>query len=161
MPRVTATARGLGFAGLLPQVAALLLMILGLRSYGDLGGLLALTGYWLAIGYGALILSFLGGIWWGYAMRRETGQGRLAVTAVVPSLVAFGTVIAGAWTLPQVPSPWAAITLGSAILLTLPVDRHLTSSGEAPANWMALRLPLSIGLGTLTIAAGIVLGSSG
>ena len=49
------------------------------------------------------------------------------------------------------------IALGGAILLTLPVDRHLVATGEAPANWMKLRMPLSLGLGGLTIAAGLLL----
>ncbi len=157
MARVGGTAKLLGFAGLLPQGAAVLLMLLARGSYGDLGGLLTLAGYGIAVAYGALILSFLGGIWWGYAMRREGGQGALAVLAVVPSLVAFACMIAAVWTLPHEPSPWPALVLGSAIMLTLPVDRRLVRDGEAPANWMSLRVPLSVGLGSLTIAAGVIL----
>ncbi|GGB25328.1 hypothetical protein GCM10011380_13630 [Sphingomonas metalli] len=156
--RVGPVARMLGFAGLLPQAVAVLLIVLARRSVGDLGFVLALTGYWLAMLYGALILSFLGGIWWGFAMRREAGQGALAGFAVVPSLVALGTVIAGAWKLPHLPSPWPAVVLGSAILLTLLVDRRLAETGEAPEGWMTLRVPLSVGLGGLTIVAGILFG---
>jgi len=46
------------------------------------------------------------------------------------------------------------VAMGSAIMLTLPVDRWLVTRGAAPANWMRLRVPLSLGLGALTIAAG-------
>ncbi|MDP1027210.1 DUF3429 domain-containing protein [Sphingomonas sp. KR1UV-12] len=157
MARVGGVAKALGFAGLLPQIAAVLLMVLGSRSAGDMGGILALAGYWLAMIYGALILSFLGGIWWGFAMRRTEGQGRLVTVAVVPSLVAFAMLIAASWTLPHLPQAWPAMVLGSAILLTLVVDRHLVSTSEVPAGWMALRVPLSSGLGGLTIVAGILI----
>jgi hypothetical protein len=131
-------AFALGFAGLLPQAAAALLAGLGYSS----GGMIAL-------GYGALILSFLGGMWWGFAMFLRLGQPLLVALAVVPSLVA-GAILA----LASVHLPIALVVLGSAILLTLPVDRSLVARGIAPANWMRLRVPLSVGLGALTIAAG-------
>ena len=43
-------------------------------------------------------------------------------------------------------------------MLTLPVDRRFVATGEAPVGWMALRVPLSLGLGLLTIAAGVLVG---
>jgi NhaP-type Na+/H+ or K+/H+ antiporter len=47
----------LGFAGLLPQIAALLaLLVLGPRWHG--------AAVIVAFAYAALILSFLGGMWW-------------------------------------------------------------------------------------------------
>lgn len=155
MPRVGRTAMVLGIAGLLPSGAGLALTLLGVRATDDLGWILAVAGYCLAMGYGALILSFLGGIWWGYAMRREERQGRLAVVAVLPSLIALATVAMGVADLPGPPPPLPAIVLGTAIVATLIVDRHLVRSGDAPANWLRLRAPLSIGLGALTIAVGI------
>lgn len=108
-----------------------------------------------AFGYASLILSFLGGMWWSFAMKRVARQASLAALAVVPSL------------LPSILLPLAAVTswtvplvlLGSTILLTLLVDRRLARSGEAPEGWMSLRVPLSIGLGGLTIVAGILAGS--
>lgn len=142
--RVGRTAFLLGFAGLLPQVAAVALIV------ADPSGMYDFPVA-AAFGYGSLILSFLGGMWWGLAMRREAGQGNLAVLAVLPSLVplAIAPMVLISWT-------WPLIALGSAILLTLPVDRHLVSTGEAPGNWMRLRVPLSLGLGALTIAAGLL-----
>jgi hypothetical protein len=49
---------------------------------------------------------------------------------------------------------WTLVGTGVALLLTLPVDRHLVATGDAPADWMRLRVPLSVGLGGLTIVAG-------
>ncbi|SEK97908.1 Protein of unknown function [Sphingomonas palmae] len=134
------TAFALGFAGLLPQIAAALLAGLGYFSGGA-----------IAVGYAALILSFLGGMWWGLAMFLRLGQGVVVTLAVVPSLVA-GALAAFAF----VHLPSALVALGSAILLTLPVDRWLTTRGLAPPNWMSLRIPLSVGLGSLTIIAGVL-----
>jgi len=131
-------AFALGLAGLLPQIGAAGLTWLGIYD----GGL-------VAIAYGALILSFLGGMWWGLAMFRRLGQSLLVTLAVIPSLVA-GAILA----LAAVHLPIGLVAMGSAIMLTLPVDRWLVTRGAAPANWMRLRVPLSLGLGALTIAAG-------
>jgi hypothetical protein len=150
------TAGLLGLAGLLPPVAAIGLIAAGRRDPTDLAWIPLLVGYGLALIYAAVILSFLGGIWWGFAMRRGTGQGRLAAVAVLPSLVAVACLGWAGATL-QSGGPWPAIVLGSAVLLTLLVDRHLVATGEAPAGWMRLRVPLSVGLGALTIAAGLLL----
>lgn len=142
---VSPASRALGFAGLLPQLGAALLTRLGPNA--DVGGIVAFI-------YGGLILSFLGGIWWGFAVRRTAGQGALALTAVLPSLFAFGlALMAGRGLLTL---GWALALLGSAVMLTLVVDRHLATTGEASAGWMGLRVPLSLGLGALTILAGVL-----
>jgi hypothetical protein len=139
----------LGYAGLLPQ-AALLLLILGLP---DPTG----TVHGLAFFYAGLIFSFLGGIWWGFAMRRAgepgtAGQASLVWLAVTPTLV---TILLVALAL-HGSLRWAMVALASAIMLTLLVDRRLVTTGEAPAGWMALRVPLSLGLGVLTILAAMM-----
>lgn len=142
--RVGPVARALGFAGLLPQVAAVGWMVLGHRSD------------WLfATIYALVILSFLGGMWWGFAMREVARQPLLATLAVIPSLVAVALALATAMTWG---SGWVLVVTGVAILATLLVDRWLVRIGIAPDGWMALRVPLSVGLGTLTIAAGALAG---
>lgn len=150
-PRVSRAAYLLGYAGLLPQVAATVLLLGSDDVKSDTIG--AGLGLSVASFYAAAILSFLGGMWWGLAMRRDVGQGRLAALAVLPSLAAFALLLAGAVGLPF---RWVPIALGAAIICTVLVDRHLVATGEAPAGWMRLRVPLSLGLGGLTILAGLL-----
>ena len=143
----------LGYAGLLPQIAAVATCVFGGGS--DVGPM-------FAFGYATLILSFLGGIWWGFAMRSgdggagAPGQGRIATWAVMPSLFGAGLILLSIAHV--VPMHWALVLLGSAVMLTLLVDRRLRDAGHAPDGWMALRIPLSIGLGGLTILSGILCG---
>ncbi|WP_232834115.1 MULTISPECIES: DUF3429 domain-containing protein [unclassified Sphingomonas] len=141
----------LGYAGLLPQVAAVAITVFDPR----LG-----LGAMFAFGYAALILSFLGGIWWGFAMQaahgevEDRGQGRIAGLAVAPPLVASALILL---TICRVlPVGWALVLMGVALFLTLRVDRWLATTGVAPKGWLAMRGPLSIGLGLLTIACGLV-----
>jgi len=141
---VSGPARLLGYAGLLPQ-AALLLLILGLH---DPTGIV----HGMAFFYAALILSFIGGIWWGFAMQRTAGQGPLALLAIVPTLVTIMLVAMAV----HGSLRWAMVALASAIMLTLLVDRRLVATGETPAGWMGLRVPLSLGLGVLTILAAMM-----
>lgn len=138
------TAFLLGYAGLLPQAAAVLLI--AVHPPGAYSLPLA-----VAYIYASLILSFLGGIWWGCAMRRTEGQGGLAALAVLPSLAPLAVLplATRAWS-------WGLMLLGTAILATLLVDRHLVRTGDAPSNWLRLRAPLSLGLGGLTILAGLL-----
>lgn len=142
-PPVSRAARLLGYAGLLPQAAAVALIAAGAAHH---------LGEALAFGYGGLILSFLGGVWWGFAMRRGHRQGALAAAAVVPSLLvlALGVLIVAAG------FGAALIGLGVAIVATLLVDRRLVATGEAPPDWISLRVPLSLGLGGLTMLAGLL-----
>ena len=142
-PRVGRVARALGGAGLLPQLA---MLFLGTRNPGTDAGAIG------AFGYGSLILSFLGGIWWGMAMHRADRQRVLVAIAVLPSLVPVALVpviVFLGWR-------WALVALGCALMLTLPVDRRLVERGDAPDGWMGLRVPLSAGLGLLTILAGVL-----
>jgi hypothetical protein len=138
-------ARWLGYAGLLPQIAAVTMV-----ASGDL--------YWhfaalaLAYAYAALILSFSGGLWWGLAARSEGLAPKwMWAVAVAPSLIAL--ISAVPWT---IGAPWPEPSLGwlgLSILGSLLVDFRFQRIGLAPAGWMALRAPLAIGLGLLTLAA--------
>jgi hypothetical protein len=143
--QVGRVAQALGFAGLLPQFAAV-----WLAARPPMAG----DGRTLAFAYAGLIASFIGGSWWGFALRRRERQGVLATLAVLPSLAVFALLIWTVYVAQGAATP--LIVLGAGILLTLVVDRHLFRTGEAPRGWMALRVPLSIGLGTLTIVAGLV-----
>jgi hypothetical protein len=137
--------RRLGFAGLVPMIAVVAVLASG-------------STWWrfaaLSIGYAyaATILSFLGGMWWGIASRQtDRHPPWIWFAAVTPSLVAFATAIpwavGAAW-----PGP-SLIVLGVSLMLSLLVDRRLVALALAPDWWMALRVPLSIGLGSLTIVS--------
>lgn len=143
---VPRTARLLGLAGLLPQLAAGYVL---LENNADW----RFTALAMAYAYGALILSFLGGLWWGLAAQAKNPPGWIWYAAVMPSLIAF----ASAW-------PWATgapwpgpsmIALGVALIASLGVDWQLQRTGVAPGWWLELRLPLSIGLGGLTLLIGL------
>lgn len=139
---VSSAARLLGYAGLLPQLVALLLVATGVDA--PLGALLAFA-------YALLILSFLGGVWWGLAIRRMRDQARLVLLAVVPTLAAFALIVARLLGLRH---DAALGAVGVLLLLTLLVDRSFDRMGEAPAGWLRLRTLLSVGLAALTIATG-------
>lgn len=144
MHKLALDARPLGYAGLLPQAAFLLAVLKG----GPAGW----TALALAYAYAALIFSFLGGIWWGIAIARpETPRWALFV-AVLPSLIALGLwfpwMVGWTWPGPQL------VALGLCIALSHLVDRALWRG--PPSGWLALRRSLSLGLGGLTIATGLL-----
>ena len=143
-------ARVLGYAGLLPQIICLALVLAGHEwRYAGLAG-----GY----AYAAAIFSFLGGVWWGQAVQ-SAKDGQPATTsaylvAVLPSLIAVALFLP--WTFGwEWPGP-ALGYLGAFILFSPLVDRAL---GFAGADFLRLRWHLSLGLGVLTIALGFTAGS--
>lgn len=141
------TARILGLAGLLPSIACLVAMLAG----GEAVWFLALA---IAYAYAALILSFLGGLWWGLAAARPDAPHWIYGIAVAPSLVALASAIPWAFG-DEWPGP-SLLLLGVMLLLSLIVDFRLAALGIAPGWWIGLRLPLSLGLGTLTLACGLL-----
>ena len=151
--RVGPVARALGFAGLLPQVAAVAALLAAAVQPGVFSGAAGPAAA-VALIYPLVIFSFLGGMWWGLAMRADAKQPAIVAVAVMPSLTALALFAI----LVVVSDPrWAFVALGSAILLTLLVDRRLVRGGVAPDGWMRLRVPLSVGLGGLTILAGLLI----
>lgn len=144
LPRI---ARWLGYAGLLPQLALVAVLLQGRLDER----FIALS---IAYAYAALILSFLGGLWWGLAARTERSPAWLWFAAVAPSLIA----LASAWPW-AVGEPWpgpSLILLGVTLIGSLTVDRALARAAIAPPGWMGLRLPLSLGLGGLTLLAALL-----
>lgn len=139
-PPLSRLAIALGIAGLLPQIAAVLIALHPPHR------IFALTlGYF----YASLILSFLGGIWWGIAVSRSGAPRWIFVAAVVPSLVAFGTALM--WLTGR--GGWHAILmlLGGTLLLSIAVDWVLNRKGLESDATFRLRLGLSAGLGGLTL----------
>lgn len=106
--------------------------------------------------YAALIFTFLGGTWWGIAggapaAERRGGLVWAWVAAVMPSLVAFGLI--GAWIFDLLPLEPVLVMLGGGLLMALGVDARFGSL--SPRWWMQLRAPLSVALGTATIALAL------
>ena len=144
---VTSLARALGLAGLIPQFLLLAAVVGG-------GPELRLLATTLACAYAALILSFVGGTWWGLAVRSEHHVSAwLWVAAVAPSLIAFGAIMGLA--ISHSPASTLLI-IGGSLILALAVDTRLAANGFCPSNWLRLRTPLSIGLGGLTMLIAIV-----
>ncbi len=140
MPGVPAAARWLGLAGLVPFFALALLAWLPDVS------LKALAVRLLA-GYGAIILSFMGGCRWGLAAAglADGPSWRLLGASVVPALYAWGAA--------ALPSPLALLMLGIGFLGLLLADLSLTRAGGAPLWWPTLRWPLSLGAAASLAAA--------
>ncbi|HSF11841.1 MAG TPA: DUF3429 domain-containing protein [Erythrobacter sp.] len=146
---LTPAARALGYAGLLPQIICVAMVIGGHEwRYSALAG---------GFAYAAAIFSFLGGVWWGQAVQSaRTGQPASTgayVLAVLPSLIAVALFLP--WTFGwEWPGP-ALFYLGALIALSPMIDRAL---GYAAPDFLRLRWHLSLGLGGLTLVLGLVAG---
>ncbi|HQS68090.1 MAG: hypothetical protein B7Y36_09050 [Novosphingobium sp. 28-62-57] len=136
----------LGLAGWLPQAICVWLVIGG----GPLGWSALAAGCF----YAALILSFLGGLWWMAGLLGGVRSGGLYVIAVLPSLVAWATLlpwIAG-W---HWPGP-SLVVLGLILLASPAVDVKLARAVTLPPDWLRLRMWMATGLGLLTLALAAV-----
>ena len=140
----------LGLAGLIPFVwGALTVLSPELQAWGVrvLGP--RFVGPYVSLFYGAVILSFMSGVLWGFATKAE---GRVAATgyalSVIPALWAFFTTGGGPVA--------AAISLMAGFVGLLGLDELFARQGLAPAWWMPLRLLLTaivvICLGVVAIA---------
>ena len=133
----------LGAAGLLPTLAALGVMLIARGREHDIA-------FRAAVSYGAVILSFLGGAWWGLAAAR--GHPRDLAwwlgLAVLPALAAWGVVFLA--------TPLAVAVLSGLFLATLWVDRELGRRFVAPDWWLAMRVPLSLCMAGLYMIIAVV-----
>lgn len=139
--RVPGGARWLGLAGLVPFLAGVVLTV---NPPGPVppGAIVQAT-----LLYGAVILSFLGGIDWGAAMLRGERATAPYLVAVIPSLVAWVTLL-------FVYPTHQAFVLALAFALKWLVDRFHLQVGRYPQAFMRLRTLLTIG----AVAALLVLG---
>lgn len=142
---VPSAARWLGGAGGLPFVffaGAALLAPAGLNA----GALHALTVY------GAIILSFLGGIQWGLAISDAdcvAASARLfrrLTLSVIPALLGWSALL--------LPRDVGIVILATAFAFVLTVDLLAARSGDAPSWYPRLRWPL-----TLTAISALALGT--
>lgn len=130
----------LGLAGLIPPavLTAVALFELGLFAPSTPG---------FVRSYAAVILSFLGGSWWAFALRPERPSWLLLVLAVIPSLLGWAAMF---WFKPAE----ALFGLGIVLVASLLVDGMLVRRQLAPRWWMRLRVPLSVGLALCCALSG-------
>ncbi|WP_343346813.1 DUF3429 domain-containing protein [Sphingomicrobium sp. XHP0239] len=137
----------LGFGGLLPPLALIVL--------GQLGGPAAHSIEFWGVVYGGLILTFLGGTWWAFASRfppRKLPTGIL-ILSVMPSLIVFALMVM-LFSFAALSPFIAGLIVGGLILFSPLVDAWIARRRYTPRWWMTLRVPLSIILAALTIACG-------
>lgn len=127
---------GLGFAGLIPFWGLALAHGTGVQ----LGSSVTASATALAT-YAATILSFLGGIRWGLAIRtsNQTLASRDYAASVMPQLLG--------WAALALPDPWRLAALAALLMLLGLLDHDLVTRGLAPSWFGRLRLVLSLGAG--------------
>ena len=132
--RPTKSATLLGFMGLFPFIA---LAAISVGAVGDM----AATAQTALLAYGAVILSFLGGVQWGAcvgAPSMSDNENAVRLTAsVVPSLIGWLALLA--------PAPYGLLLLSAALGLMLLFDLYANRRAWTPAWYARLRAPLSVG----------------
>jgi Protein of unknown function (DUF3429) len=127
----------LGYAGLLPFVfGAALIWIVRAEALPYVSASLA--------AYAAVIVSFLGGIHWGFAFRRSEPPQSLFVWGVVPSLVAWVAVVMPAY---------AGLVLQGVMLIACYIVDRRVYPAEGAAGWLTLRFRLTV-VGALSCFLG-------
>lgn len=98
--------------------------------------------------YGAVILSFLGGVQWGLALGQPNAEdlARRLTVSIMPSLVAWGALF--------LPREAGLLVLAAAFVMVLFVDLKAVGTGVGPKWYAKLRWPL-----TMTVAASLVIGA--
>ena len=137
MKAIPTSALWLGLAGLLPFLwgaATTLMPQFGLTMSGYLGS--RFIGPYVQLYYGAIILSFMSGVLWGFATKAEGTKATGGyILSVLPALWAFFMTGGGAIT--------ASMNLIAGFLGLLLLDWQFWRQGLAPAWWMHLRVLLT------------------
>lgn len=131
------TAAWLGGFGLLPFAAGAVMSNIAVTAD---------FGHWFIIGYGAIILSFLGGIQWGIALCADRPGSIAYVVSIIISLIG--------WAATFLAPPLSFIVLAAGFLAALAFDALATVLFGLPGWFLRLRFMLSLGVLTaLGIAA--------
>jgi hypothetical protein len=127
----------LGLAGLLPfawGAATVVSPALNDLSLATVGA--RFTGPYVQLFYGAIILSFMSGVLWGFAAKADTGRAAIGYAlSVLPALWAFFMTGFGPTT--------ASLNLMIGFAGLLVLDVSFARWGLTPTWWIPLRLLLS------------------
>jgi hypothetical protein len=130
----------LGYGGLLPFVGLAILVAIDANH--------AALWYGALIGYGAVILSFVGALHWGFAMTVSNLDAairrRAFVWSVIPALLAWPAAVLG--------NSSAALILGLGFVLHLVQDMKLAGPAGLPAWYLPLRWRLTLVAGICILA---------
>jgi len=131
----------LGIAGLLPFLAAAVLCWTAPEEWRGIA-LYALAAY------GAVILSFLGAVHWGLALRAPAAEAWAAAPrlglGVVPSLVAWAGLL--------MPAGPGMLLIALGLLATAGVESVAARRGLLPPDYLRLRWGLSLGAAACVLA---------
>lgn len=132
--RTPLEARILGAGGVIPLVAGVVMAFAAPEPFGF--PLVRTT-----LVYAAMILSFLGGIHWGFA---SSALARNAVELNAPRILGLSVLppLAG-WVALLLPNTFAAPLLAACFASVLLLDRATDRLGYAPRWWMRLRIWLT------------------
>ncbi len=127
----------LGLAGLIPFIwGALSALSPTLQSWGLQVFGARFVGPYVSLFYGAVILSFMSGVLWGFAAKLEEKQAATGFfLSVLPALWAFFTTGGG--------TGKSAVALMIGFLGVLVLDWYFWRIGAAPEWWMQLRMILT------------------
>ncbi len=130
-----------GLAGVLPQAICLALVYHGGPER------------WMALGaacfYAAIILSFLGGLWWMAGLLSGLRSAWVYGLAVMPSLIGFAALLPWGWGW-NWPGP-SLVVLGLLLIASPAVDFALARHMKLPTGWLPLRTIMAGGLGLMTL----------
>ena len=134
---IPAGALVLGLLGLIPFLwgaATALLPDLAVWSAQNLGS--RLTGPYVQLQYGTIILAFMSGVIWGFATKTSGSRATIGYAmSVLPALWAFFMVGGGV--------ERSAFALIAGFVLLLLIDWSFWRQNLAPEWWMRLRLLLT------------------
>lgn len=127
----------MGLSGILPQLACI-----GLALSYD-----AVFAAEAGLAYAAIILSFLGGMWWIQGLLAGSRSKAVYVIAVLPSLIGWGAMLL----------PSGGLVVVALCLLASPlVDRNLLRLSTLPEGWISLRWQMASGLGLASIVLALI-----
>ncbi len=139
-PAPSALALWLGRSGLLPFVLG---AVATAAVSSEWRNLVAAA----LIAYGALIVSFLGGLHWGLALRHADLQASLLAWGVVPSLLAWPALL--------MPPAAGLSWLGVVLIVCYAVD-HRVFAQQGVSAWLGLRRQLTAVASLSCLAAAAV-----